>query len=183
MISYKFNEKKTTDAAYRLLQHAGGRMPYRKLIFLLYIVDRFNIEEIERPITYDSYEYVVSEPRLRTTLEIIRGEVKGEIWNKVIGREGSNVYLKWTISHYNHLCQSELAMIDRLYAIYGDYDTQRLSKLTYIYREFTKSPLVSYFPIHFEKILEALGYTPSQIERVASEIQDDEKIDAIFDGK
>ena len=55
MICFVFDEKKATDAAAYLLSLNGNKLPYMKLMKLLYIADRISLSEYHYSITTDSY--------------------------------------------------------------------------------------------------------------------------------
>ena len=55
MICFVFDEKKATDAAAYLLSLNNNRLPYMKLMKLLYIADRVSLSEYHYSITTDSY--------------------------------------------------------------------------------------------------------------------------------
>ena len=55
MICFVFDEKKATDAAAYLLSLNKNRLPYMKLMKLLYIADRVSLSEYHYSITTDSY--------------------------------------------------------------------------------------------------------------------------------
>lgn len=57
-IDFIFDEKKTTQAAALLIRKNGGSMDYRKLMMLLYLVDRKCLESHERPLTGDQYVWI-----------------------------------------------------------------------------------------------------------------------------
>ena len=55
MITFKFNEKKTTQVAALFIKKHGRPLNYTKLIKLLYLTDREALSRWERPLTGDSY--------------------------------------------------------------------------------------------------------------------------------
>lgn len=67
-----FNEEKTTQLAVHILNRKGGRMPYIKLIKLMYLCDRESIRRHNRAITGDRYVAMRFGPVLSTTLNLIR---------------------------------------------------------------------------------------------------------------
>ncbi len=181
-VRYKFQEQKTTEAASVLLQLQGGRMPYLKLLKLLYIADRIAIKEWERPITYDSYVSMDYGPVLSTTFDLIKGNnIQSCCWKETISRSGYEVYLKNGSPQIKKLSRAEIELIQRVNTNYGGIDRFSLSKITHEFPEY-KDPKGSSIPISFEEILSALGYNQSDIERVDSELQEESDIVAVFGG-
>ena len=78
MITFKFNEKKATQAAILLLKKNGGQMDSMKLIKLLYLIDRHALIHFERPITGDSYYLTKSGPVLNNVLDLINNGPRKE---------------------------------------------------------------------------------------------------------
>ena len=66
----RFNEKKATQAAARLLRLRGGRMSYMKLIKLLYLADREALLRWGRPISTDRYVSMDHGPVLSRVLNL-----------------------------------------------------------------------------------------------------------------
>ena len=62
MIEFVFNERKTAQAAARLLKLHGGKMDYRLLLNLMYLADRQALTETGLPISGDSYVSMDLEP-------------------------------------------------------------------------------------------------------------------------
>ena len=65
----QFREDKATQAAARLLRHAGGRMEYLKLIKLLYLAERESLVTLGSPLTYDACWSLPYGPILSATLD------------------------------------------------------------------------------------------------------------------
>jgi Protein of unknown function (DUF4065) len=66
-----FNEIKTTQAAGRFLELAGGRLNYMVLIKLLYMLDRAALLEWGRPVTFDEYYSMKLGPVLSEVHDLI----------------------------------------------------------------------------------------------------------------
>src|SRR5205823_929857 len=70
----RFNERKATQSAARLLELGGGRMEYIKLIKLLYLADREALLRWGRPITTDRHVSMPKGPVLSQIYDLIRLE-------------------------------------------------------------------------------------------------------------
>jgi uncharacterized phage-associated protein len=66
-----FNEVKTTQAASRFLELAGGKLNYMVLIKLLYLLDRASLLKWRRPVTFDEYYSMKHGPVLSEVLSLI----------------------------------------------------------------------------------------------------------------
>src|SRR5437667_12283059 len=83
----RFNERKATQSAARLLELRGGRMSYLKLIKLLYLADRESLLRWGRPISTDRYFSMDRGPVLSRVLDLATdGEDPGtpSIWSSSI---------------------------------------------------------------------------------------------------
>jgi uncharacterized phage-associated protein len=69
-----FNEVKTTQAASRFLQLAGGTLNYMVLIKLLYMLDRASLLKWGRPVTFDEYYSMKHGPVLSEVHDLITEE-------------------------------------------------------------------------------------------------------------
>src|SRR2546427_10682021 len=91
----RYREDKTTQAAARLIQRAGGKMNHMKLIKLLYLAERRALIEWGRPITFDWYFSLPHGPVLSFTLNKINEPVDPTLdsyWHQYISeRTGSEV--------------------------------------------------------------------------------------------
>src|SRR5689334_22188983 len=67
----RFDEKKTTQAAARFLDLAGGRLNYMVLIKLLYMLDRHALLNWGRPVTSDEYFSMKHGPVLSQVHDLI----------------------------------------------------------------------------------------------------------------
>jgi hypothetical protein len=66
-----FNEVKTTQAASRFLELAGGKLNYMVLIKLLYLLDRASLLKWGRTVTFDEYYSMKHGPVLSEVLSLI----------------------------------------------------------------------------------------------------------------
>jgi hypothetical protein len=66
-----FNEVKTTQAAGRFLQLAGGKLNYMVLIKLLYLLDRASFIKWHRPVTFGEYYSMKNGPVISEVHDLI----------------------------------------------------------------------------------------------------------------
>src|SRR5260370_29287174 len=75
-------------AAGLVLQEAGGRMEYLRLIKLLGLADRESWREVNRPITGDDYVAMKCGPVASRTFDLVKTEPEEGPWARTIKREG-----------------------------------------------------------------------------------------------
>lgn len=179
-----FNEPKATEAAAILLKLNQGRMNIVKLLKLLYLADREALERFERPITNDSYCSMDQGPVLRTTYNIIQNRAygRGDYWGESISQRDpfhkvallSNVKPK-------KLSPAEVEVLHDIYEEFGPYDTWTLVEMTHDLPEY-KDPSGSSIPIELHEILDPLGYSVNDIDRIKAELEAEAETDKILSG-
>lgn len=171
----KYNEEKTTQAAAYLIKKRGqGFMSYMKLIKLLYYADREAWEKLNRPITFDNYVSMKNGTVLSRTLEVINGEERDSYWEKHIEhyRQGDHeVKIKDGCDPgTDSLSESEIEILDKIFAEYGSLERFKLGDLTHTLPEW-KNPGNSMIPIDYAEILRAIGKTPSEIKTIENKME------------
>ena len=125
MITFKFNETKTTQAAALFLDKSGSGMSYMKLIKLLYLVDRQALTLWERPVTGDTYFSMKHGPVLSNVLDIISNGGDPEnssYWYKYIGQpERYCINLLNESPGTDALSQREIKLIEELYEKFKEF--------------------------------------------------------------
>ena len=91
-IKFPFDERKAKSAASVLLQQEGGRMPYIRLIKLLYLADRESIDRRGRPIVGGRYVSMKYGPVLSEVLDLVR--TGGLEWSEAVEKENHDVLLR-----------------------------------------------------------------------------------------
>jgi len=94
-----FNLERTAQAAAVLLRETEGwRMPYIRLIKLLYLADRESIQETNFPITGDDLYAMEHGPVLTLTLDLLRGRMVTPA-----AREAMPIWKQWirTVADYD----------------------------------------------------------------------------------
>ena len=172
MINFKFNEKKTTQAALLFLDKSGGGMNYMKLIKLLYLTDRHALVHWERPITGDFYVSMKHGPVLSNVLNIITyGKFPGEesYWYKYIETpEKYEIKLKCELPELDELNKREMALIDELFEKFKDFDQWEMVEICHEILPEWKD--VTWEPIDIDDILRIENIADSEIKRIQEEI-------------
>lgn len=163
-IRTNFNERKTTAAAAVLLQEAGGRMKYLRLIKLLYLADRESWRQFSKPITGDSYAAMKRGPVLSQTLNLIKRPPEKGPWAETIETDLAQheVRLKRE-PDLGPLSDAEIEILKEAHRLHAQMDRWRLSDLTHAFSEW-KDPGESSKPIWPEDILAALEKSEEEIE-------------------
>lgn len=89
-----FRQDKATQMAARFLTLAGGRLPCRRLMALLYAADRRMLVERGAPITYDHWLATGQDPVLASTLGLMNAPDQPSYWSDHISRDGQDAVLK-----------------------------------------------------------------------------------------
>jgi uncharacterized phage-associated protein len=179
-IRFTFDERKTAAAAGHLLKLADGRMPYMKLIKLMYLADRESLKEYNRPITGDKYVSMKLGPVLSETLRLIKSECPSAgPWETTVQKEGYDAVLK---GEPEEACLSaaEIELLDKAWALYSQLDQWALSKLTHRALPEWKYPGKTAKEITPEDILKAVEKSEEQIEEVRQDAEEDAYFDHLF---
>jgi len=182
----KFNEKKTTQAASRLLRCADGQMNYMKLIKLLYLTDRKALIQWSRPVTGAKYYSMKLGPVLSEVLDLLNEK-------PFPGREGFWVQHISAPSDYevkliqeagnDELSEAEEELIDEVYREFGRFDQFRLSDYLHMILPEWKHVTEGCLPIPYADILEAGKKSPEEISAIESELADVQLIHSLFSAR
>jgi uncharacterized phage-associated protein len=173
-MEFMFDEGKATQAAGFLIRRHGSRMNYTALIKLLYLADRRSLAETGAPITGDRMVSMPHGPVLSGIYDRIREPASdGGAWHEWIALDGQyHVKLRNDPPDDrppdDRLSRYEIATLQAVYDKHGRKTWQELRALTHRLPEW-EDPHGSSLPIDPERILEAAGKQPGEIERARSE--------------
>jgi uncharacterized phage-associated protein len=168
-----FNEKKTTQAASKLLTLANKQMNYMKLIKLLYLMDRKALIHWGRPITGDQYFSMPRGPVLSSVLDLIHEKpFRGRegFWVKHISPPANYEVELIQDAGRDELSAAEEKLIVEIYEEFGPFDPFILvDHLHEMLPEWT--PLTQGCrPIEYADILKAGQRTPEEIQAIQNEL-------------
>ncbi len=183
-MNLKFDEKKTTQAAARLLKLGGGDMSYLKLLKLLYFIDREALSRWGRPLTFDKYFSMPHGQVLSNTLDLIDegmppGQENQSYWLQHISVPASfDVKLKKE-TPVDELSDAEIALVDEIFKQYGRLSKWELRELHHKLPEYV-DPNGSCVRTEYEDILRAVGKTDAQIHAILNELEYLESTGSLF---
>jgi len=180
-IMFRFDERKAAAAAGVLLEKVGGRMPYLRLIKLLYFADRMSLDRYRRPITGDRYVSMRFGPVLSTVLNLIKTEpFEGESgpWLRTVERCQYDVCLRGSFDKVS-LSEAEIEILEQVSSLFVDLDLWKLASLTHALPEW-RDPGDSALPITPESILAALAKSDAEIEDVRQVANEDLYFDRLL---
>jgi len=180
-IPTRFDERKTAAAASFLLREAGGRMPYLRLIKLLYLVDRESWDRFGRSISGDDYVSMKHGPVLSTTYDLVRREPGTDEgpWASTIERAGDFEVRLRGDPDLACLSDAEVDLLKEAHELCRTLDRWKLRDLTHSFKEW-EDPGESSNPIWPEHILEALEKTAEEIDTIRQEAAEREHFDRLF---
>lgn len=166
-MNWNYREDRAAQAAARLLRAAGGRLPYMKLLKLLYLADRRGLLEMGRPITFDRYVSMPHGPVLSRTYDVMCSEpdpLVASYWSGFIDREGYDVTLRGPVPN-DQLSPAEEQLLDAVWAEYGHFDKWALRDFTHTLAEW-QNPNGSSIPIEVRDILRAQGVSAEDADAI-----------------
>lgn len=183
-MNLKFDEKKTTQAAVRLIKSEGGTMNYLKLMKLLYLVDREALARWGRPVTFDHYFSMQHGQVLSNTLDLIDEGVPPEVESQSYWLQHISTPSNYTVklkeeTTCDELSEVEIKLLDEIYKTYGHLTQWQLRDLHHTLGEYV-DPGGSRVRTEYEDILKALGKTDAEISAVLADLKHLESATIIF---
>ena len=168
----KFNERKATQIAARLLCKAGNRLPYMSLLKLMYFTDREAIKRWRYPLTNDKYYSMNFGPVMSRVYDLIVGDIEHRgYWAAHISSPTAYNVELIAPTGSDQLSRAEERLIDEIYEKYGHLDKWVLSKKSHQLPEWT-FPDGSSIPIEIEDILLNTGAAnEDEADAIAREIR------------
>lgn len=169
---FRFNDKKTAQAAAHLLRLHGGSMEYLKLIKLMYLADRKMLVEHGITITGDTMKSMKHGPVLSNVFDLIsvgQAHLDSEWFQLITPPTNYKVSLRPETGgapKNDELSEFEMDLLKDLHERYGAMDQWKL--VEHLHKELPewKDPGESSSIISPVDILRAEDRTPEEIERV-----------------
>ncbi len=172
-----FSELKVAHmATYFLLKCVNHKMPHMKLMKLLYLADRKALSLYDSSISGDCVVAMPHGPVLTMTLDYINGALQSSSngWESFISdRADHKVSLRHKVSlnELDELSDSEISIIDDVWADFGHYDQWDLVDYTHEHCPEWTDPKGSSHPISFADIFKALGRSKQDAAMLACDIE------------
>ena len=166
---FVFDERRAAQAAARLLDRHDRKMPYIKLIKLLYLADRESLIETGAPITGDRFVAMRHGPVLSRVLDLIKDDCPAEdsVWHGYVARKRFDARLVGN-TESKRLSDVDRGILDGVFDAYGCLKEWDVVARTHALPEW-KDPGNTSIPIEPEDILRYNDFTEAEIERVAEQ--------------
>lgn len=164
---FVFDDRKTAQAAAFLLERSGGRMPYIKLLKLLYLADRQSLIETGYPVTGARMVSMDHGPVLSEVLDFITwGPHEGSTWGRYVSPpDGYDVTLVGRAER-EELSDYEVELLEAVFEQYGGWDKWALIEYTHTLPEWV-DPAGSALPIDGRVILREAGKPDEEIQAIS----------------
>jgi len=164
-----FNESKVAEMAAYLLLKSGGRMPYLKLMKLLYLADRESMARYGFPISDDHMVSMIHGPVLSRTLNLMNGDSRSQAkWGQLISAPISyDLALRGLFnpeSDIDELSKADLEVLDAVWQQFGHFGAFPLRDYTHEHCAEWVDPDGSSFPISPKTVFMAIGDLPDVAE-------------------
>ncbi len=188
-MSNLYNERKAAQAAAYLLFRAGGQEYLIKLVKLMYLAERYSLKEYGVPLTGDSLVSMEHGPVLSRTYNKMNGafrSVEGGWDTWISDRSGHQLALKIPdsvrdpLSDLLDLSDSDIEALSSVWSEFGHWDRWALVEYTHKNLAEWRDPGQSSFPIRYEEVFEALGYSSEQVSAMSKCIYTQERLHAAF---
>jgi len=169
----RFNERRATEAAARLLKLRGGRMSYLKLIKMLYFLDREALLRWGRPVTTDRYVSMDNGPVVSRIYDLIREEPApgtDTVWRHYISAPQEWEVTLLAEPETDEISRAEEALIEEIFSKFGNMTRWDLVRVSHELPEW-QDPNGSAIPIQYRDILRAGNKTESEIAAVEAELE------------
>jgi hypothetical protein len=175
----RFNEEKATQMAALLLQLAGGRMYYLKLMKLMYLIDREGLLRWGWSMTNDAYTSMDNGLVLSRVLNLMTEEtLEDSYWARFISAP-----LAWQVQllaepDFDELSEAEVALVkeqyikfQRMFGSWGAKDRWRLVEYTHKLPEW-KNPHGSSVPVDYEEVLRGANVPQEEIDKILQSLKE-----------
>ena len=164
-----YREDKTTQMAASFLKLASGRMPYIKLLKMLYFADKQMLTQHGFPITYDKWFAMKHGPVLSTTYDLMKPNTQSTYWAKHIHTEVYDAVLSDDPGS-DDLSVAEDRIIEEVFREFGRHTSLEIVEATHEMPEW-EDPGASRKEMTYEQVLQIEGLDQEDIEAILENIQ------------
>jgi len=165
-MNFRFNPKKSAQAAATLLKLNGGDMDKYLFIKMLYLADREALQKWDEPITGDSAASMEYGPVLSIIYDLTKGDCPNlrKDWEPFVSDadpDANRIFLKADPGN-DELSKAEIAILQSVHARFKDHTWKQMRDYCHSLPEFEDVGKKSK-PLPPERILKGIGKTDPEI--------------------
>lgn len=156
----------------------GGRMPYLKLIKLLYLAERISIQRNNEPILGDDLVSMQHGPILSRTLDFIKGEETSPNWNGWVSSPSEDFEVslakKFRLENLDLLSKSTIEILEELWKEHASKDEWEMAEYTHdSCKEWRPQQKGSSSPISYKTLLsKGFRYDKEKTDKETTDLLD-----------
>lgn len=154
-----FDVSTAAQAASYFAQKAGGKIDMLKLIKLMYLAERKNMEVYDRPMFYDLFFSMEKGPVPSMVYYLIDGEKKDSEWSKHIRsrKKNSNIIECIGQGQFDHLSEADTEILEDVWQQFADLDGTEMAEWTHRHCTEWQNPSRGSQRITHQSIFRTLG--------------------------
>jgi uncharacterized phage-associated protein len=171
----------TTQLGASFLRLAGGRMPYLKLLKLMYYADRTMLVSRGTLITYDKWVAMKFGPVLSSTYGLISHPNDANVWTEHIQTDGFDVVLVDDPGN-DELSRTVQKIVAEVYKEHGHKEKFEIAIGTHDLKEYEHPERygLKVIDLPYETVLEVEGMPLDEIEKVIANINAENAVDRVM---
>jgi hypothetical protein len=170
----RYNEKKATQVAARILRANGGKMDLLDLMKTIYCIDRAALLKLRWPMTGDRYAALPKGMILSRTYDLAKDEgfEYATFWDEHIKKEKGLFAVNLTDDPgRDELSEKEIELIESTLAELSSVDrSTMIERIHHKYPEWS-DPHGSSFGVLYETVLEKEGWKREEIEALSDQVE------------
>ncbi|MFA0226680.1 Panacea domain-containing protein [Vibrio splendidus] len=179
-----FSEEKVTQMAAYFLLRNDRRLPYIKLIKLLYLAERKAFDKWGTSMSGDRFVSMPYGPVLSQTYNLIQAHAPEDDspWQSTIKDEANHevsLIENLDVDDLDELSRSDCKIMDSVFESYGHMKPFDLVAYTHKQCAEWEDPQGSSYPIKPETIFRALGKNEDQVEKLIEKYREEQALDSI----
>jgi len=184
-MSFKLDIRKAIEASATLLRLTPHRrMDRKRLLALLYLIDREGLKRTGRPVVGGKLTAMKHGPIHGEVYDLIKGGGKDQAsWSSHFDNQDYRVHLSSDDLRVSALSRYEIDLINEISTAYAGFGTWDVADVTHATGEYTKNfRSGTSTPIPFEDLVEAVGRKADTSE-ILKDAEQKEYFDRLFSGQ